>query len=106
MKLNMVSLGDFIRKDSFRKYFVSFGLFIFLFLLFPVIFFVTKGTTPLSSELTYNEYSPGGESAGSVIPASCDSRYWSDPMYVAPETGAWTPSAGHFGECRRAGSAP
>jgi hypothetical protein len=73
MKLNMVSLGDLIRKDSFRKYFVSFGLFIFLFLLFPVIFFVTKGTSPLSSELTYSDYSPYGESAGSVIPASCAS---------------------------------
>ncbi|MCR4276068.1 MAG: hypothetical protein NUV90_01655 [Candidatus Parcubacteria bacterium] len=42
-------------------------------LAFVFLFFVTRGAVPQSSELAYLEYSPLGQSAGSVVPASCDS---------------------------------
>jgi hypothetical protein len=39
------------------------------------VFFLTKGSTPASSELSFIEHSIVGKSAGSVIPASCESGY-------------------------------
>ncbi len=48
------------------------GVFLFLFSFF-LLFFVTKGITPYSSELNYLERSTLGVDSGSVVPASCDS---------------------------------
>jgi hypothetical protein len=49
----------------------SLGLVFFIF----ILFFVTRGASPETSELSYAEYSPLGESGGSVVPASCNSAY-------------------------------
>ncbi len=71
----------------------------FFFFLSLMIFFLTKESTPSTFEITYNEYSPNGESAGSVIPASCNSaspmaQYWRDGSI-------WRNSGSHFrGDCQ------
>ena len=52
-----------------------YGLFaVFLFLLSSIsLFYISRGETPYTSELSYTEHSVNKEVAGSVVPASCDS---------------------------------
>lgn len=50
------------------------------------IFFMTKNSAPASSELSFVEHSVKGASAGSVMPASCESGYldsYDDPNTTA-----------------------
>lgn len=66
------------KKLSLKKIFTKGVLLSLLTILSPVIilgaaFFVTKEITPHASELAFTEYSSLGKSAGSVIPASCES---------------------------------
>jgi hypothetical protein len=51
---------------------------IILFVALSAIFFITRGSVPHTSELAFIEHSRAGESAGSVIPASCNS----DPHFA------------------------
>lgn len=55
--------------------FLSVSLFMFIFSVTSLvsIFFITRGTNPETSELAFMENSILGSSAGSVIPASCES---------------------------------
>jgi hypothetical protein len=39
---------------------------------FVALFFITRGTVPHASELSYTDHSILGDDAGSVAPASCD----------------------------------
>jgi hypothetical protein len=72
-------------KEAFHAYLLSYkkhktlqlgliGVISFLILLSSV-FFVTRGSIPSSSELSYIEHSSLVGSVGSVVPASCESGY-------------------------------
>lgn len=60
-----------------------------------VLFFITRGGAPYSSELGYIEHSTLGKNAGSVVPASCDSATpWTSPTLAGGTAGS------HFyGDC-------
>lgn len=69
------SVSKSINKHTSSKksllFFIS--LFIFGVISFVSIFFITRGVNPETSELAFIENSILGISAGSVIPASCES---------------------------------
>ena len=96
-------LSIYLQKQakSIKKKSSLFGVLLFSFL-FIALFFITRGATPLSSELTYIEHSTLGESAGSVVPASCNSADPMSNMYLG-SNGLYDHSGSHFyGDCTTA----
>ena len=65
------ALGRFLKRTTEKR--DTLAVVAVLLLIF-VGFLITRGATPASSELSYIEYSPLGQEAGSVVPASCDSK--------------------------------
>lgn len=61
-----------VLKKNIKRNHGFFGV-IALSALFVGLFFITRGITPQSSELTFIEHSSFGQNGGSVVPASCDS---------------------------------
>jgi hypothetical protein len=96
----------------FRNKTLKSGTFVAISLV--ALFFITRGSTPHASELSYTDHSILGDDAGSVAPASCDmtnfpNNLWQgyncvdaySCLYEDPKgSGNWWHSGDHFpGDC-------
>lgn len=78
----------FLSKNK-KPYFLSLLFITIISLSLTSLFFMTRGETPYTSELSFIEHSTLGIQAGSVIPASCDTGTPHD----AEVCGIWTVTA-------------
>lgn len=76
-------------KINFNFLFVSLFIFAFICTSLVSIFFITRGTNPKTSELAFIENSILGVSAGSVIPASCESYPSSGTAHFVGDTSGY-----------------
>lgn len=81
MKLTVVNRYISSITKTIKKHSTLSGIAVFLFVSMG-IFFLVRGATPYASELAYIEHSVLGQSAGSVVPASCDSANPYAPTYL------------------------